>query len=57
MDLIYACHIKNNKWYELINYNLSKIIDYCDSIYIVYSISDSEKIDCDLFEKKYQTKK
>lgn len=49
MDLIYACHIKNNDWYKLINYNLSKIINYCKKIYIVYSISDN--LNSELFEK------
>ena len=37
MDLIYACHIKNNNWHELINYNLSKIEKHLKSIIIVYS--------------------
>lgn len=49
MDLILACHVRNNYWYNLINYNLSKIINYCNKIYIVYSISDN--IDSELFEK------
>ncbi|MDA9072502.1 hypothetical protein N9K75_01360 [bacterium] len=49
MDLILACHVKNNDWYKLINYNLSKIINYCNSIYIVYSIPDN--INSELFEK------
>ena len=49
MDLIVACHIKNDHWYKLINYNLSKIINYCKKIYIVYSISDN--INSKLFEK------
>ena len=49
MDLILACHVKNNYWDKLINYNLSKIINYCNNISIVYSISDN--IDSQLFEK------
>lgn len=51
MDLILACHVKNNNWYKLINHNLSKIVDYCNNIYIVYSISDNN-IDSNLFEKQ-----
>ena len=49
MDLILACHVKNNHWDKFINYNLSKIINYCNNIYIVYSISDN--INSKLFEK------
>ena len=49
MDLILACHVKNNNWYKLINHNLSKIIDYCSSIYVVYSISDN--VDSIFFEE------
>jgi hypothetical protein len=49
MDLVYACHVKNNYWYHLINYNLSKIIKYCKNIYLVYSISDN--VNSDIFEK------
>lgn len=54
MDLIYACHVKNDYWGELINYNLSKIIKYCKNICIVYSISDNTS--SDIF-KKYITYK
>lgn len=50
MDLILACHIKNNDWYKLINYNLSKIINYCNNIYIVYSISNNN-INSKFFEE------
>ena len=49
MDLVYACHVKNNYWDKLINYNLSKLINHCNNIYIVYSISDG--VNSDLFEK------
>ena len=45
---------KNNHWYKLINYNLSKIINYCKKKYIVYSISDN--INSKLFEKNIQYK-
>jgi len=55
MDLILACHVKNDHWYKLINYNLSKIINYCNSIYIVYSISDN--VNSKLFEKNIKYKK
>lgn len=49
MDLIYACHVKNDYWGELINYNLSKIINYCKNVYIVYSISNTANPD--IFKK------
>lgn len=50
MDLIYACHIKNNNWHELINYNLSKIEKYLKSIIIVYS--HASEINYSYFEEQ-----
>lgn len=49
MDLIYACHVKNEHWGDLINYNLSKIIDDCNNVYIVYSVARTVK--SDVFKK------
>lgn len=53
MDLVYACHVKNTNWKTLINFNLSKLIDYCNNIYIVYSVSDDMvNFNADIFKKQ-----